>query len=51
MDKEIRISYNFHACEILLYFDLFQPLKTIHSLRAVQKHVVGQKALVCQTLA
>lgn len=52
MDKEMRISYNFHAHEILLFFDLFQPLKknvkVIHSLWAGK--IVGQKVLASLTL-
>lgn len=54
VDTEIRILYNFHTCEILSLFDLFQPVnevETIQSLWAVQKQGVDQKALVCQSLA
>lgn len=53
INTKIRISYNFHTHEILLFFDLFQLLKNAkptHCLWAEEKQVVGQKALICQYL-
>jgi hypothetical protein len=41
--------YNFHVCHNVLFFKFFNSLKTIFSLKAVQKQAVGHFAcsLVC----